>query len=115
MSKTYLCIQRSLAASEGAMKEKPSPKEMEEMYAKFTAWSEKFGPKIEDMGGRLMDGCVVRKDAVTNGPFAESKEIVGGYMIVKADSLKEAIEVVQESPGVMPNGSSVEVREISTT
>ena len=44
----------------------------------------------------------------------ESKEIVGGYMIIAADNMEQAMEVVRESPGVGMPGSSVEIREIST-
>ena len=113
MSKTYLCIQRSPQRDPNAEATAPSPAQMEEMYAAFNAWSEKFKDNIVDMGGRLMAGSVVTKDAVTDGPFAEAKEVVGGYMIVRADSLEEAVLVAQESPGVMPHGGSVEVREIS--
>ncbi len=46
--------------------------------------------------------------------FVEAKEVIGGYMIVSAESMEEAVEVARESPGVFP-GSSVEVREISTS
>lgn len=113
MKKTYLCIQRSVQKSGDSEQSPPTPAQMEEMYAQFSAWSEKFADKIVDMGGRLMGGSVVSKDTITDGPYAESKEIIGGFMIVSADSLEEAIEVAQESPGVMPDGSTVEVREIS--
>ncbi|MDC0936737.1 YciI family protein [Pirellulales bacterium] len=106
----YLCIQRSQS---GAC-EKPSPAQMEEMFAKFNAWREKFQENIVDMGGKLGGGKVVTPDGATDGPFVEAKEIVGGYMIVSADSLEEAVEVVSESPGVAMPGTSVEVREIST-
>jgi hypothetical protein len=113
--KNYLCIQRSQPSPAGnaGKGEGPSPAQMEQMYAKFIAWKEKFQDNILDMGGKLGSGKVVTVDGVTDGPFVEAKEVVGGYMIVSADSMEEAIEVAQESPGVMP-GSSVEVREIST-
>lgn len=88
---------------------------MEQMYAKFHAWKEKFQDNIVDMGGRLGGGSVVTADGATDGPFVEVKEIVGGYMIVAADSLEEAITVARESPGVGMPGSSVEVREIQTS
>jgi hypothetical protein len=108
--KKYLCIQRSQPGKD----EKPSPAQMEEMYAKFHAWQEKFQKNIVDMGGRLGGGSVVTSHSVTDGPFAEAKEVIGGFMIVSADSLAEAIEVARESPGVVMPGSSVEVREIHT-
>ncbi len=107
--KTYLCIQRSTPGNGS----KPSPAEMEEMYARFTEWQEKFADNIVDMGGKLDGGKVVTADGETDGPFVESKEIVGGYMIVAAESLEEAAEVARRSPGTAMPGSSVEVREIS--
>ncbi len=44
----YLCMQRSQPGGKG---EKPSPAQMQEMYAKFNAWKEKFQENIVDMGG----------------------------------------------------------------
>lgn len=107
--KKYLCIQRSVQGGECGQ---PSPAQMEEMYAKFNAWRQKFQANIVDMGGKLGDGQVVTSESATDGPFVETKEIVGGFMIVEADSLEEAGQVARESPGVMMPGSSVEVREI---
>ncbi len=108
----YLCIQRSQPRQPGKG-ETPSPAQMEEMYAKFNAWREKFQENIVDMGGKLGAGKIVTTEGATDGPFVEAKEVVGGYMIVSAESMEEAVEVARQSPGVMP-GSSVEVREIST-
>ncbi len=109
----YLCIQRSQPGQPGKG-EAPSPAQMEEMYAKFNAWREKFQENIVDMGGKLSAGKVVTSDGATDGPFVEAKEVVGGYMIVSADSMEEAVEVARQSPGVAMPGSSVEVREITT-
>jgi hypothetical protein len=109
--KKYLCIQRS---QPGGSSERPSPAQMEQMYAKFNAWKEKFQKNIVDMGGRLGSGSVVTSESAKDGPFVESKEVVGGFMIVAAESLAQAIEVARECPGVVMPGSSVEVREIHT-
>ncbi len=108
--KNYLCLQRSEPGKKKGTS--PSPAQMEEMYAKFNAWKEKYQDNIVDMGGRLKPGKFVSMESVTDGPFVEMKELIGGYMIVRAETMEEAIEVVRESPGVHP-GSSVEVREIS--
>lgn len=115
--KNYLCIQRSQrdVTNKAKADSKPSPAQMEQMYAKFNAWKEKFEDRIVDLGGKLGDGKVVTSEGATDGPFVETKEVIGGYMIVAADSLEEAIEVAQQSPGVWAPGSSVEVREISTS
>ena len=108
--KKFLCIQRS----ESGECPPPSPAQMEEMFAKFNAWKEKYQANIVDMGGKLGGGKVVTSEGATDGPFIETKEIAGGFMIVEAETLDEAVEVARESPGVAMPGSSVEVREIST-
>ena len=112
----YLCIQRSQYSTEpaGERRETISPAQMDEMYAKFNAWKEKFQENIVDMGGRLGGGKTVTSEGATDGPFVEAKEVVGGYMIVSAESLEEAMEVARQCPGVVSPGSSVEVREINT-
>lgn len=108
----YLCIQRSSPDPAGK-REKPSPAQMEKMYATFHAWREKFAKNIVDLGGRLGGGKVVTAESATDGPLVEAKELIGGFMIITADSLEEAIQVARECPGVVMPGSSVEVREIA--
>jgi hypothetical protein len=105
----YLFLQRS----QPRPSQPPSPAQMQEMFAAFNAWKEKFKDKILDMGGPLTPGGkVVTASATTDGPFVEAKEIVGGYMLVAAESFERALDVARESPGVMMPGSSVEIREI---
>ena len=50
---------------------------------------------------------------VTNGPFGEIKETIGGYIIVKADSVEEAVEFAKGSPVLQGDGNTVEVRKIA--
>jgi hypothetical protein len=106
----YLCLQRSLPGGD-PNREKPSPAEMQAMYAQFNAWREKFQTKLTDMGGRLGAGRLVASQP-PDGPFIEVKELVGGYMIVSAASLDEAAEVARACPGLVRPGSGVEVIEI---
>jgi hypothetical protein len=54
----------------------------------------------------------VSSEPPPDGPFVELKELVGGYMIVTAASLDEAIAVARECPGLVRPGSGVEVIEI---
>ena len=76
-------------------------------------WKEKFKASIVDMGGQLLPGGkVLTVSGVTDGPFVESKEIVGGYMVVLAENYDGALEVARESPGYMP-GASIEIRELA--
>jgi hypothetical protein len=113
-TRKYLCIQRSAPAV--GKKEPPSPSQMQAMFATFNAWKEKFTANIVDMGGKLdRGGKIVTASDVTDGPYIEAKEIIGGYMVIAADSYDQALEIARESPGVMMPGSSIEIREITTS
>ena len=105
----YLCLQRSLPGGDGG---DPSPAQMQAMYAKFNEWREKFRENLTDMGGRLGSGRVVTAEPAPDGPLMEVKELVGGYMIVSARTLDEAVEVARGCPGLVRPGSGVEVIEI---
>lgn len=106
-----MCILRN----ESGGCEKPSPSEMEAMYAKYQAWQDKFADNILDMGGALSsEGATIKADEVKDGPFIELKEIVGGYMLLTAENLQEAVEVIKASPMVENPATSLELREITT-
>jgi hypothetical protein len=107
----YLCLQRKLA---NGSSECPSPAQMQAMYEKFGAWQQKFQDNIVDMGGKLGHGKLATADPAPDGPFVEVKELVGGYMIVSADSLELAIDVARACPGLVGPTSGVEVIEIRT-
>ena len=105
----YLCLQRSLPA-DGA--DQPSPDEMQEMYSRFNDWRTKFQHNLVDLGGQLGAGRLVASGPVADGTFATVDDMVGGYMIVSADTLEEAIEVATGGPGLVRPGSGGEVIEI---
>jgi hypothetical protein len=107
----FLCLQRNLPGGDREA-EKPSPAQMQAMYAKFNEWREKFQTNLVDMGGRLGEGRLATSQPPPDGPFVELKEIVGGYMIVSAASLEEASEIARGCPGLVRPGSGVEVIEI---
>lgn len=111
----YLCVHRSQSGNKPQTSQSPSPAQMQEMYAAFNAWKEKYAANIVDMGGKLLPGGkVLTGKGVTDGPFVEVKEVVGGFMIVSAESYEAALAVVRECPGIlMMPGSSVEIREMA--
>jgi hypothetical protein len=113
-SQKYLFLHRTAPSQQqGSSREQPSPAQMQEMYAAFNAWKEKFKANIVDMGDKLKPGGkVVTASGVTDGAFVEAKEIVGGYMIVTAESWERAIEVAKEMPMLMP-GARIEIREMA--
>ena len=64
-------------------------------------------------GGPLIyDGKIVTdRNVVIDGPFAESKEAIGGFLIIRADSLEQAVQIAEDCPG-FKFGQTVEVRAI---
>ncbi len=110
MARNYLVFIRSTPGKQMS----PDPARMQEMMSAFGSWKDKYGANIVDMGGKLKPtGKVARTSGVTDGPFAEAKEVVGGYMVVAADSYEHAIEIATSCPGILSPGSSLEVREIA--
>ena len=93
----------------------PTPEEMQEEMQKWMDWIDKLKKKnIYVAGEALMPGGKIvqgPKKLITDGPFAESKEVVGGYFIIKADSLEKATELAKDCPD-LPYGGAVEVREV---
>jgi hypothetical protein len=107
----YLCMYRGGAPSQN----KPSPAQMQEMFAAFNAWKERFKANILDMGSKLKaSGKVVTASGVTDGPFAEAKEIVAGFMILAADDYEGAVAVVKAMPMMQMPGACVEIREMAS-
>ena len=92
-----------------------SPEEMQAHMEKWGAWMKELGESGNLVGGLPLnaEGKVVEKsgEIVTDGPFAEGKEVVGGYIIVKANDLDHAVELSKECP-IYEHGGSTEVREL---
>jgi len=110
MPKKYLFLMRSQPAN----RQQPSPAQMQDMYAAFNAWKEKFKDNIVDMGGKLgPTGKVLTSSGVMDGPLIELKEIVGGYMVVTAESYDRAVEMAREMFGMMSPGTRIEIREMA--
>ncbi len=90
--------------------------QMEAMTKRWMDWIAGIAAKnkLADRGNRLATtGKVVRPDnVVTNGPYTEIKESIGGYTLVKAGSYEEAVELAKGCP-ILSVGGNVEVREIS--
>lgn len=109
-NKTYLCVLRS---EEGGCESPSSPSEMEQQFARYQAWQQRFSANILDMGSKLGSvGSVVRQHGVTDGPFIELKEVIGGVMTLTAGNIEEAVNVIQNSPMVENARVSIEIREM---
>ncbi len=93
-----------------------SPAEMQSQIQKWSAWFRELSESghLKDRGYPLeRSGRVVKGKArdVTDGPFAEAKDFVGGYSIVEARDIAEAVELAKGCPN-FDFGGSVEVRPL---
>lgn len=96
----------------GAFPSDISAEEIQTIIGRYTAWSARMqgnGQKLRDGEGRV----VVRREGgvtVTDGPYAESREIVGGFLMIEADSYEDAIRHCQDSPHL--DYGSIEIRQV---
>ena len=92
-----------------------SPEQLQAMMKPWQDWLGNIAAqnKLVAAGNRLArEGNVIKpNNVITNGPYVEIKEAVGGYTIIKADSLDEATELSKSCP-ILTVGGSVEVRTI---
>lgn len=92
-----------------------SSEEKEKHMDQWKTWMAGLGQQ-----GKLVDGLplsgegkrlVGKKKVVSDGPYAEGKEIVGGYIIVNAKDMNEAVEISKGCP-IYENDGEAEIREI---
>ncbi len=94
-----------------------TPEEVQEMVTQWYAWFErltqqgkcKAGQPLE-REGKIVSGRNGR--TVADGPFAESKEAIGGYFLLQVDDINEAVEIAKQCPG-LDYGIEVEVRPVA--
>ena len=95
-----------------------SPEQMQKTMEKWVAWFKDLGAKghLKEPGHPLEHGGKVvkgKQKIVTDGPFAETKDVVGGYIVIEAKDLQQAVEISKGCP-ILEAGGSVEVRPIQT-
>lgn len=93
-----------------------SPEEFGQVMRRWMAWFKDLAAKghIADRGqplersGKLVQGA---DKSITDGPFAESKDVIGGYTLVRATDISQAAELARGCP-VLDRGGAVEVRPV---
>ena len=93
---------------------KPSPEQMQASIKKWQDWIGGIAAQGKFVGTNALntEGKTLKADGmITDGPYAELKEIVGGYAIVKSDTLDEAMTLAKGCP-VLEVGGHVEVRSV---
>lgn len=93
-----------------------SPEGMQQTMQKWMIWLKSLGEKGHikdngqplDRGGKLVKG---KQKIVTDGPFAEAKDVIGGYTLVLAKDLDQAVELSKDCP-IFETDGAVEVRPV---
>lgn len=95
-----------------------SPNEIQEIMGRTNAWFDRITAEGIMKGGQPLEtqgrSVSFQSGSVADGPFVESKESIGGYIIVEVADFEEAVEVARQNP-MIPHGLSVEVRPIAET
>jgi hypothetical protein len=93
-----------------------SPEQLQKWMKQTMDWIGGIAAQNKYVGGNGLDfddsRVVHHNKMVTNGPFGEVKETLGGYVIVRAESAEEAAEFAKGSPVLQGEGNTVEVRKI---
>lgn len=92
-----------------------SPEEMQQIIQEFTDWARKLRDEKRmvdanplSRSGRMLSG---QDGRVIDGPFVETKDMIGGYFLIEAKDLEDATAVAKQCPG-LKWGETLEVREI---
>ncbi len=92
-----------------------SPEQGQQAMQKWMAWFKDLAAKghVVDRGQPLERGgkVVGTNKSVTDGPFAEAKDVIGGYTLIKASDITQAAELAKGCP-VLDRGGQVEVRPV---
>jgi hypothetical protein len=96
---------------------KLSPEELQRSMSKWTAWYDQLTHqgKIKSAHPLTQGGRVISQkkgQPIADGPFAESKEAIGGYFLLQQSNLEEAVQIAKKCP-LLEHGVAVEVRAVA--
>lgn len=97
-----------------------SPADMQAMVQRYHTWTQELaaagrltlGHKLRDGEGKVLRGNGGGAPSVTDGPFVETKEVIGGFWMIEADDLDHAVETVSTCPHLEHARGSLEVRQV---
>jgi hypothetical protein len=92
---------------------------MQKWIEKYIAWGERLrkagvylaSHKLVDDAGKVLHGRTGQAARITDGPYSETKEVLGGYYLIKAASYDEAVERSRDCPQ-LEHGGTIEVRQV---
>ena len=95
---------------------KPNTPEYGRLVRRGRRLVREVGRDRQARGGHQLQGSetakTVRSAGVTDGPYIETKEVLGGYSVIEADTIDEAVEIAKTWPGVDRGWITVEVRPV---
>jgi hypothetical protein len=92
--------------------------EIQDVIDQSKAWFERLtgAGMVKGAQGLARDGATVSGKSgrvISDGPFAESKEAIGGYLLLEAESLEDVVAIAKENPAVR-HGTTIEIRPLSS-
>ena len=104
----------------GTMPPDLSPQDIQAIIQRYIDWRRKVsvngrkieGHKLRDGQGRLLKGAV-GAPMITDGPYAEAKEIIGGLFLIEARDYNEAVKLASDCPHL--DFGTIEIREVEPT
>jgi len=97
-----------------------SPDQMQAITQRYIAWRNKvqqngrsiMGHKLHDKHGRVVSGAGGAA-TITDGPYAEAREVMGGLFVIDANNYDEVVELTKDCPHL--DFGSIEIREVQPT
>ena len=93
----------------------PSPEQLQGYMKLYHDWVNSVVAQDKFVGGKALatEGKVIKsQQIITDGPYAETKESLAGYIMIKAKDLEDAVSIAKGCPILMGEGNSVEVRRV---
>ena len=108
-------MEKFMLIFQGGMNPDRSPEAMQSNMGKWMAWIDKLNKEERYVsgepllpGGKKITGSYKN---VTDGPYTEGKELVGGFFVIKAADINEAVELCKDYPDY-ENGGTIQVRQV---
>lgn len=108
-------MEKFMLIFQGGMSPDKSPELMQAQMGKWMAWIDKLNSVGKYVagepllpGGKLITG---KKKTVTDGPYTEGKEVVGGFFLINAEDMDEAVKICDDYPDY-EYGGSIQVRQV---
>ncbi|MFC0181608.1 Uncharacterized conserved protein [Pseudarcicella hirudinis] len=92
----------------------PSPEQLQVYMKQYHDWVGGIAAQNKFVGGKGLstEGKVIKSNIVTDGPYAEIKESIAGFIIIKATDFDDALKMAETCPILQGEGNSVELRKV---